>query len=164
MNPADDHEERIDAILRNAYQGEVAHGREPVFHRTPLHEVVGREEGEEENDFAAKGEALSVVLEYIFQDGPHPGHVVRRVYALARIRRSDLLLNMSLEEIGMMLGETRAAQSWRIDKIFSGYLKKAGMKGFRLPWQKPDEARAKYKKGAQGNTNRRGGGKKKKKS
>ncbi len=148
---------QVDGVLRNAFQREVSHGREPVFHRTPLHDLVEAEEEVPENEFAIRLEGQNATLDYIFADGPDPRCVVQRAFALARVRRSELLLNMSLEELGLLIGETRAAQSWRIKKIFSKVLKQAGMKGFKLSWQKSEESVAKYSEAAKGNTNRRGG-------
>ena len=102
-------------------------------------------------------EGAGRMLEFFFADGPDPSSVVRRVYAWAKSVRSDLLLNMSHHEIGMLLGEGRAAGSWRVKQIINRRLTESGAKGDRLPWQKSSTACAKYAAAARGNSNRRNG-------
>lgn len=155
-------EEKITETLRRAYSREQAHGREPVYFRTPLEDLMSREEGEDTDEYSIKREAFDRMLDYFFADGPHPGTVMRRVFAWAKALRSELLLNMSLDEIGKMFGEGRAAQSWRIKQLVTRPLKASGAKGSHLPWQKSPTAVEKYSASAIGNRNRRGGKKLKK--
>ena len=112
-------EEVIQEVLSSAYSREQAHGREPVYFRTPLDEILSREAGETSDEAAIRLEARLEMLEWFFGDGPHPGHVMRRVFAMAKSIKSGLILNMSLEEMGLMLGETKAAGSWRIKKLIN---------------------------------------------
>jgi hypothetical protein len=79
---------------------------------------------------------------------------MRRVYALTYALRPKAILNMSMHDLGNLFGETPAAQSWRIEKIFSGYLKKNGARGFKAAGQKSEESRAVYSQAQKGNTNR----------
>lgn len=152
-----EHESTIDATLKRVYSREQALGREPVYHRTPLEDLIAQEDGETSDDFAIRCEGADRQLEYIFADGPDPRHVIRRLYAWVKARRSDLLLNMTHHEIGLLLGETRAAGSWRVKKIVNSRLKSAGFKGTQLAAQKSSSACEKYAASAKGNNNRRHG-------
>jgi len=151
------HETVIDATLKRVYSREAAHGREPVYHRTPLAELISREEGESSEEFAIRCEGADRQLEYFFADGPDPRHVIRRVYAWVKARRADLILNMTHHEIGLLLGESRAAGSYRVKKIVNRRLKAAGFLGTQLPGQKSSSACEKYAAAAEGNHNRRRG-------
>lgn len=53
------------------------------------------------------------LLEWVFRGPLHPGNWVRRIVALATTFRPDLLDGLSGEDLALMLGETRAAQSVR---------------------------------------------------
>ena len=152
----------IHDVLQKAYSREQAHGREPIYFRTSLEEMIAREEGEPADEYLIRREAFERTMEYFFADGPHPGHVIRRVFALAKASKPQLLLNMSLAEIGLMLGETKAAGSWRIKKLVNGAFEAAGHKGVVLPWQKSATAIENYAEAAKGNTNRRLGKRRKK--
>jgi hypothetical protein len=153
----EDHEIVISETLRRVYAREVAHNREPVYHRTPLDELVRKEEGEDDEEFRIRCEGADRQLEYFFEDGPDPAAVVRRVFAWAKARRADLLLNMTHHEIGLLLGETRAAGSYRVKRIVNSRLRAAGFHGTQLPGQKSQTACEKYASSAEGNSNRRKG-------
>lgn len=45
------------------------------------------------------------------------------------------MLGMTMEEEGLMFGESKAAISWRLDQL-SAFLKDAGFHGYKLPGQK----------------------------
>jgi len=150
-------EEVIQEVLSSAYSREQAHGREPVYFRTPLDEILSREAGETSDEAAIRLEARLEMLEWFFGDGPHPGHVMRRVFAMAKSIKSGLILNMSLEEMGLMLGETKAAGSWRIKKLINRPLVAMGFSGVVMPWQKSASAVDEYASAARGNHNRRNG-------
>lgn len=163
------HESRCDGVLARAWNHQVERGKEPVLNRTPLDEVVGREardplstqgaaeEARLAEEWRIRRSAHDMLLEYIFADGPRPDRVIRRVYALAKAVRADLIWDMSYEDLGLMLAETRAAQAWRFDKIICGTLKAAGFLGFRFPHQKGLSAIPHYAAAQKGNSNRRGG-------
>lgn len=151
MSEGDAHDKRINSALAIA-----AHKRgyqlESITTDTPLDWLIRAEEGDQD----IHDEALTKVLLYFYADGPHPGCVLRRVFAVAKAIRPDLLLNMTDAEIGQMFDETRAAQSWRRDKIFSNYQKERGVKGFKSPSQKSEGSRDAFSDAQRGNTNRRG--------
>lgn len=158
--PVEVHEARINGVLAKCYRKEVARGREPIYHATPLDDLLRAEEGDEDE----REKMLGQVLDYLYGDGAHPGAVLRRVYGLAKAVRPHLIMNMSLHEMGLMFGETRAAACARILRIFNGYLKKSDGHEITLPWQKSAEAKAKFSAKQKGNSNRRhGNGKAKRK-
>ena len=151
-----EHELRIERVLGVVYRRE---GFEVADNRTPLDELLEREnrlDGDEDAMEAARrrNQDFGRMLNYFFADGPHPGVVLRRVYAVAYALRRPLIANMTMADLGHLFGETKAAQSWRIGKIFSGYLKKAGAKGIKAPGQKTEAARGNYARAARGNDNR----------
>jgi hypothetical protein len=159
---SDPNEEVINEVLSRAYSREQAHGRPPIYFRTPLDEVLAAESGDSLDEGIIRQEARDRMLEYFFGDGPHPGHVVRRIFAMAKAIKPHLVLNMSLEEMGLMLGETKAAGSWRIKQLINRPLAGTRCAGTHLPWQKSASAVAKYAAAAVGNHNRSQGSKKKK--
>lgn len=152
------HERRIQSTLAHVYR--VTSMSEPVTTSTPLDALLRAEEAEPEAH-AIREEAFDGLMNYLFSDGPHPGCVVRRAYALAKSIRPELIAHMSLEDLGQMLGETRAAQSWRIKKIFSNYLASAGCRATHARFQKSATACDKYSAVQRGNHNRRNGRKQK---
>jgi len=88
------------------------------------------------------------LLDYIFQEGPHPGKVIRRLYALAQTFKPALVLDMSREDLAILLGETRAANSKRL-QMLEAYGRAAGNKG--------EDHRAAAKKAARNNNSRKKG-------
>lgn len=147
------HARRINSVLARlaAVRGYVHEATAP---RTPLDELLAAEEGEVEQE--ERSEVLVAMLCFLAADGPHPGAIVRRFYALAKALRPELIGHMSVEEIGLMMGETPAAVSWRIKRIFSDYQRERGVKGFKAVFQKSDSAREAYARAQRGNNNRRG--------
>lgn len=144
-------EYRIDLALSRA-AARAGYEPEVVMPHSPLDELLRTEAGEEEE----QREMLGLVLDYFFADGRHPGSVLRRVYAVARAIRPRLIGHMNGTELALMFGETRAAQAWRVKKIFSGYLQERGAKGFKATFQKSESSTPKYAAAARGNQNRRG--------
>lgn len=144
----------IDEVLRKVWSREQAHGREPVYTRTPLDELLAMEGGEDPEEHVIRLEAFRRLLDFYFAEGPHPGVVIRRVFALAKALRPTLVLNMSLEEIGLMLGETKAAGSWRIKQLVNRPVAAKSGHTSQLPWQKSAKACASYATASAGNSNR----------
>ena len=93
-------EEGIQEVLRSAYSREQSHGREPVYQRTPLDEILQKENGSGELSVQEYTPAFLMMMGYFFSEGPHPGTVMRRVFAFAKALCPDLMLNMSLHEVG----------------------------------------------------------------
>ena len=120
-----------------------------------------RDESVSEEEAATREETFNSLLDFVFRDGPHPGVVMRRLYATAWAFRKDLIGDMSQRDLAKMFEETPGAMSWRVNRMFTDYFKSAGIRG-RLAGQKPLEAVAKYAEAAKGNQNRKGGKKSKK--
>ena len=151
MSESSRDERRINDTLARAAQRQ-GYTAEAVTTHTPLDDLLQAEDGDEDQH----REALGKVLLYFFADGPHPGAVLRRVFGVTLAIRPELILNMNRADLAMMFGETRAAQSWRIKKIFSGYQRERGVKGFKARSEKSETAVAKYTRLRRGVSNRRG--------
>lgn len=141
-----------------------AKGFAAVEHATPFSELVRREEG---ICVDAAGDELAVhdvrvstfarMLDWIFEKGPDPRVATQRLYTLAKELRPAALGGLSHEQIGLLLGETRANGSARALMIFGGLKAAAGLTGDFGAAHKSATARAKMAESAKGNTNRRGG-------
>jgi hypothetical protein len=147
------HARRIRASLAQvaAKHGYAAEG---VTTRTPLDALLEAEEAAAGPE-GERADVLKKMMHYFYADGKHPGAVLRRVFGLAKAIAPELLGDMTLAELGLMFGETRAAQQWRIKKIFSDYQKGAGAKGFKARFQKSEAASAAAARAQRGNQNRR---------
>lgn len=168
-------ERQIDFAMSRA-AARLAHIGDDVEVRTPLTalllaedmerlEAASRSIAEEYGDDFSRTYAawFGRLLAFFFAEGPHPGVVLRRLYMVARRYGPDLIWGMNGTDLGMMFGESRAAQSYRINLLFDG-LKAAGVRGNRGAGCKREEARETYAECATGNHNRRrSAGKKKKK-
>lgn len=154
MKRDEDHERRIQETLamraaRNGYS------QEGVTWQTPLSDLIAAEERAEME--GGRGDVLRQMLLFFYADGLHPGAVLRRVFAVAKAIKPELIGDMSLEELALMFGETKAAQSWRIKRIFSDYQRQAGVKGFKASFQKSEAAVAAMSRAQRGNKNRSAG-------
>ncbi len=162
-----EHERRVESALARA----ASRLHEAVETRTPVHEVMLSEEAEEfermadtvEDGERLRQEFFQRFFDFLFEDGPHPGWVLRRLYVLARRYRPDLVLRMNGTDLGLLFGETRAAQSYRMQLIFDR-LRGAGARGFRGGGCKSEGSREAYAASAAGNHNRAKGKKKRKSS
>lgn len=154
MSHADGHDQRINSALARV-ASKRGYTQESVTTRTPLDELI---EAEEQSELAGdRGNVLRRVLLFFYADGMHPGAVLRRVYALAKAIDPELIGDMTCDDLALMFGETKAAQSWRIQRIFSGYQRAAGVNGFKASFQKSESARAAYSRAQRGNNNRSAG-------
>ncbi|HEX2099023.1 MAG TPA: hypothetical protein VHF69_00080 [Candidatus Synoicihabitans sp.] len=131
---------------------------EATTNRTPLSDLLAQEaDGEDaEGLMRARLETFYRFIDFAFADGPHPASVMRNFFAVVHALRPDALLNMSCRDIGLLLGRTGAAHSWRVKKLFSDFLKDHDARGFKARWQKSETATAAYSAAQRGNTNRRG--------
>lgn len=152
-----EHEQRVDAALERA----ASRSHEPVELSTPLDELMLKEEAESFERMTGDEGEMRLLLaffdrffDFLYEDGPHPGWVLRRVYALARRYKPDLILGMNGTDLGLMFGESRAAQSWRMQAIFDR-LRGAGVRGSRGGGFKTEDAREAYSAAQRGNNNRR---------
>lgn len=154
----DRHMERINDHLGVVYR---RGGFEAVDTVTPVDAIEPEEDSTDQQK--VRDEAFRKLLGYFFEDGPHPGVVMRRVYATAWALAPEMIGHMSQRDLAKLFDETPAAVSWRVKKMFDGYLAAAGMRG-RLAGQKSDSARASYSRAQRGNKNRKCGKRRRNKS
>lgn len=152
------HEARINDVLRGVC---AVRTPELVEARTPLSELIESEDGEDDDDRHRRD--LGMIMAYFFADGPHPAQVVRRVFAVARAVRPELIGHLNGTQLALMFGETRAAQSWRVKKVFNRTIEQArnvhvrtigSAKASRARFQKRKGTCVKYAAAQVGNHNR----------
>lgn len=95
-------------------------------------------------------------VRFISGDGLHPAALLKQFLVACRAMGIAPYAHMTMEEIGLLFSETKAAHSWRC-KILSGEMELSGIKAARMPGQKTKAASESYKKCRKGNTNRRDG-------
>jgi hypothetical protein len=122
---------------------------------TPAEEVERQEAflGGDSDDFKARSEGVAKFVDWLFQAGPQPSVVLKRLYVYARAARPELLLNMSGAEIAALFGQTRAAESAREKLILGETLASVGLTA-AFGWQKRPSACAGYAKVQLGNRSR----------
>lgn len=125
-----------------------------------LRELLDIAEWEPLTDYARRMDALKELVSFAYYEGPRPGVVVRRVFSMAKWRQADsaVLLDMTLQQLGQMFGETRAAWSWRVKQVINRFLEFKHVHGRQASFQKSVTACETYAEAARGNQNRRGGG------
>lgn len=103
------------------------------------------------------------MLDYFYEEGPHPLVVIRRIMAVVKAIRPALLLNMSCAQIAVLCndgkGRTsdgRATVSERIKRCFEEPIRRMGMRGCKASFQKSETAGDTYSHAGQGNQNRLG--------
>ncbi len=153
-----------------AHGGGREHSWEGVDWRNPLSELIETEERAArdalldalEAGLPADAERLREVvfeqfrqfesefMEWIFAGGVNPLDVVKRLFAYAKYRRPDLLLDMSFRDLGDLLNEEHATMHARCVALFGET--PAG-------WKKTASARENMRISQQGNRNRLGGNK-----
>lgn len=106
---------------------------------------------------------MRATLDYIFADGPHPLAINRRCYSIVKAIRPGLINGMSCADLAVLCddgkGRTcdgRATVSARTKRLYETPIRKAGMHGYKAPFQKDEDASRAYSGSAQGNQNRRG--------
>lgn len=118
-----------------------------------------------EQNWDERIKAIRGMLDYIFADGHHPLAVVRRIYGLTKALRPQCIKDMSLADLAVLCDDGkglttdgRATQSARIKRLIEEPIRRAGMHGFKAPFQKTDTACGEYSESAKGNQNRLGRG------
>lgn len=93
---------------------------EIVFALSPSEEIERREESEQQEEWAIRCEAFFEFLGFVFQEGPHPADVARRLYAFAKAFAPELVLTLGVRELGRLLGEAPGARKWRAEAVSRG--------------------------------------------
>lgn len=148
-----EHDARINSTLARV-AAKRGFQQEAVTTYTPLAALLSREEGDDEEAMRIKIETFNRFIDYCMQNGPHPGAVMRNFYALVHALRPEAALNMTCKEHAMLFGQTKAAHSWRVKQIFTGYLKESGAKAFKAGFQKSEVAVESYRRQRLGKTKR----------
>jgi hypothetical protein len=121
----------------------------------PVGGFLGEFRDEAEEVRLAQMEAVNRFIDFAFQDGPEPAQVMRNFFAIVHGVRPQALYSMSCDEIGLLLGRTAAAHSWRVQRIFSRMLQDSGAGGFKAAFQKTESARRAYSVAQKNNQNRK---------
>jgi hypothetical protein len=145
----------LDVPLVNGHLAELARLDEGSFHDLIARVEDGEAElGEYEIQQRIKGALL--LVKFMARRSPHPWDVYRQFAAIARGMHISPWCEMTMEEVALMEGQSKAAHSFRC-KVISGEIELAGMRGSRMPGQKTKSASESYKKQRKGNNNRKGG-------
>lgn len=129
--------------------------------RMPFQELLEAEDdGEDEKagdyEFRQRMIGVKAFFRFLRTHGVHPAAMLKQMAAAGRACHEEPFSTMTMGEIGMLFGETKAAHSWRC-KILSREIELSGQRGSKLPGQKTKEASETYRKIRKGNTNRKGG-------
>ena len=152
---------RIAALTARAHKA----GLDGVVNsKTPLAELMTAELGDSRDDMSLRVEGMRRFILFCCQDGPHPAAALKNFYAVVHAIMPDAFGQafgqMTCADYALFFGETKAAHSWRVKKIFSGFLKKAGASGCGARFKKSAAASRVYAEAQLGNKN--GSGKRKK--
>jgi hypothetical protein len=101
-----------------------------------------------------QSETIARLFDFAFAAGTDANRVMKRVYAVTKWLRSDLLMHMSLQQLGDLFDETKASPSWRIKQLVNDALAAIGMRGCNAGWQKRAGAALAYGEVQKGNRNR----------
>lgn len=156
LSPLDEHLHAVREMLAQVYRRE-GRNQEGVDNHTPLDALLEKEEQDSAGEEMLIGqEKLRRMMGWIFEAGPDPAAAMQRLYALARCCFPELILNMTGEEVAVIFGQGRAAESARIG-LLNAKLKAAGFRNHLFRFQKSAGSRPKYAAAQRGNQNRRNG-------
>lgn len=154
-----EHEERIAQLLsRKAWQA-VQEGLPPesVTHHTPLAVLLAGEIADDEDEQRRRSEVLAAFVDFVLQDGAHPAAAMKNFFAVVHALRPQALAHWTCEDFGQLFGQTKAAHSWRVKKLFGPWIEARGSRPIRARFQKAASATRNYSEAQKGNRNRRHG-------
>jgi hypothetical protein len=158
---AGEQEQKMDAIVRRHAESLWASDQQGVH--TPLDALLAKEDAAagsamtEEEVYRVRCEAYVWLLDFFFADGPNPLNVIRRVLALVKAIKPELIGDMSCEDVAVLCDdEGRATVSARIKRIYTRFLEGHGATVTKARFQKSDDAVRRYRAAQKGNRNRRG--------
>lgn len=153
----DGHEQRITSLLARK-AAERGYQAEAVTGYTPLSALLASEDRDEEDERQARSEIVGMLIDFALQDGPHPAKVMKNFYALVHALRPQALPGKwTCQDFADLFGETKAAHSWRVKKLFERRLEARGARPIKARFQKTASATANYSAAQKGNHNRRHG-------
>jgi len=153
------HDQRIAEVLeKKAWQAERA-GLSPLSapQKTPLSALLAGEMPDDEDEQRLRSEALAAFVDFVLQDGAHPAHAMKNFFAVVHALRPQALANWTCEDFGQLFGQTKAAHSWRVKKLFGPWIEAKGATQIRARFQKPATSTRAYSEAQKGNRNRRHG-------
>lgn len=119
-----------------------------------LAEMLAAERGRGE-EREVRERALVVWLQRVWRHGPAVREALKIVYVDVRAVAADVGWNMSGEEVAVLFGQGRAAESARVRREYSLQLERAGFRSTQARFQKSATTCRKYAAAQQGNQNRR---------
>lgn len=150
--------EHIDGVLDAAYH---RMGMEAPRHNgRPMMAMIRSEMPTDEDEALIWLEAWRAFINILFDAGPHPDRVTKRLYALVWAVNREKVADLSQTGVALLFKETRAATNARIAAVYTDFLKKRGYRGTKVPGQKSETACQTFSQKAKGNTSRRSGKKK----
>lgn len=99
---------------------------------------------------------VAQMMNFLWADGPHPIKALKRLFAITRRISPQHLCAMTLDQVAILLNETRQATQTREERVVEDLLKKLGFKA-KAARGKDAEARAKYSQQRKGTKSRLGG-------
>ena len=131
-----------------------AGGWSQVDSRMPFQEILEAEDdGEEERagdyEFRQRMIGVKAFFRFLRTHGVHPAAMLKQLAAAGRACHEEPFAAMTMGEIGMLFGETKAAHSWRC-KILSREIELSGQRGSKLPGQKKRKPRKSIARSARG--------------
>lgn len=116
------------SILDRYHAGEELHAEEMEVIEEALTTAGLRGTGPQAAGSAGEAEAARRFLVFCFSGRFCPGMHLRNLYALAQVFAPDLIKHMTGEDLAIIFGETRAANSARL-KMLDAYGRAPGAKG-----------------------------------
>lgn len=154
----DAHEARINSVLARKAAERGFDPGESVTTYTPLRALLDGEDGlDDEHARQARSEILEMMIDFTMQDGPHPASVMKNFYAMVHALRPKAMPAWTCQDFADLFGETKAAHSWRVKKLFTRRLENRGSRSIKAKFQKSPRATANYAAAQKGNSNRRHG-------
>jgi hypothetical protein len=93
-------------------------GWEAIDFKTPAHFAIEREEGVANDDRATeRNENFRRLLQWLFVDGPHPSHVMRRLFGLAFHLEPSLRESFSPGDEALLLSGTARGHFRRLELL-----------------------------------------------
>lgn len=145
-----EHEQNVEAMLRDVYR---MHGWSAAELVTPLSALLAPDGQQSAEDYECGAAMLRRFLVWIFQGGPDPRKTTQRLYVVARALDPSLLLSMSGEQVSVIFGQGRAAESARL-RMLAGIYQKAGYKNPQFRVGKSATAKERMRRAQLGNKNR----------
>lgn len=124
-------------------------GWQPVESHMPFEDML---EAEDDGEDGKPGEyelrqrmmGVKAFFRFLKARGVHPAAMLKQLVAAGRACHEEPFHSMTMGEAGMLMGEGKAAHSWRC-KIISREIELSGQKGTKLPGQKGKDASESYR-------------------